>query len=461
MSDKRDLTRIEDLSEYLHEVDPEVDRLLDEGSSSPKNTKHDVDDLPPMPNIFSSDYGPEDDDEVSFSQDKTEEIILPEEFSSESDESFDSDFGEELFEESSFDENYNESNFENSSFDSSDVAFSDVDFSSVDEDLEADSFSLQEESPGELSETLIEESDDVEDDNPPFESEVKYASEVEQDDSFVISEVVDQDLFEEVSEPIAPLEKQEYAAPSPGFYQENFSDVKQFAKSVSYGTMTQGGNPPFSIMLRNIKFREDCDDILDILREHGLVNSDSENDIVTGLSHGSLLVSQLSEFSAIFLAHKFRRFDLEVQLGLSDELHPSKNYGRGDSGVIHKGSLLQNRVDSFTKSDSTVDITSVLLATTPSLEGFKIIRYFGLVTEYALIKEYELHNFRFGEEGMDVSQTYSSLAEQLKVKALKKGGNAVLNVNFQFSPLATLKDEEPVYNVTCTGNVVWVIDSGV
>ena len=239
--------------------------------------------------------------------------------------------------------------------------------------------------------------------------------------------------------------------------------MKSFAQSVTYGAMAQGGNPPFSVMLRNIKFKEDCDDINLILKDHGLVTPESEQDIKTGLNHGSLLLSQLSEYCAIFLAHKLRRFDLEIQIGLSDELHPSKSYTRGEMGPVNKTVLMQNKVESFEKSEIPVDIKSVLLATVPSLEGYKVVRYLGIASEHALIKESELDNFgEVGIDGVDVGETYSALSEKLKFKALKKGGNAVLNVNYQFTPLPNVGEvtAETVYKVTCTGNIVWVTDIG-
>ena len=71
------------------------------------------------------------------------------------------------------------------------------------------------------------------------------------------------------SAPVMPM------APPPSS-PENFDDVKSFGNRMSYGIAAGGGNPPFSIIIKDLKYKEDAEDILSILRSHGLLNEENE-----------------------------------------------------------------------------------------------------------------------------------------------------------------------------------------
>jgi uncharacterized protein YbjQ (UPF0145 family) len=54
-----------------------------------------------------------------------------------------------------------------------------------------------------------------------------------------------------------------------------------------------------------------------------------------------------------------------------------------------------------------------------------------------------------------LTNIYDQLVLKLKAKAMELNGNAVVGVNFNITPMP-YADYKTLYQVTCTGNVVWV-----
>ncbi|RLA64756.1 MAG: hypothetical protein DRQ88_10490, partial [Epsilonproteobacteria bacterium] len=225
------------------------------------------------------------------------------------------------------------------------------------------------------------------------------------------------------------------------------AEVQDFAKNISVGQALTPGNPPFSIILRNIKYSEDAEDLLRILKEYGIANDSNQDVFQQGLDTGSVLISQISEYAAIILTHKFRQFDLEIQMGLSDEIHPPKV--KEGKGLISKIGVDQNKEENADLNTGVDSPEIILLSTTPTLENYKINRYIGIITESTKISEEDAQQL---QEGLD--QNFEALTDKLKDKAFKLRGNAVIGITYQMSPLIPAKEKG--YTVTCAGNVVWV-----
>jgi len=251
-----------------------------------------------------------------------------------------------------------------------------------------------------------------------------------------------------------------------------FKDIQTFGQNLETGKITTGGNPPFAILLKNIKYKDDAEDILRIMREYELLNADNEKTYQQGLQNGSLLISQISEYSAIMLAHKFRRFDLTIEFGLSKEIFESKHYDDHPKGLVTKNNLHQNKTDHSFISNETGS-PSIILSTMTSLQNFEILKYLDIVTATQTISEQELSEFskpssetplpskeEKNNYTLKLADTYAFLAAELKQKALKKGGNAVIGITYQITPLRPTpthkKPEEIQYKISCTGNIVLV-----
>ncbi len=422
--DRKDLTRIEDLSEFLHEEDPELDNQFGGfNRPEPSSTGINLDALDDNFNDSTPEFGSSDGiaDSDQLPPDLPPDIPADE---SEGDFQFQS---EDSFAETASDE----------------LSFS------LDESL-PDSESSQD------FEVSLSEPDPIEDESPDFQE-------------------VEEVPFEEPPFEEPPVE----AISAPRTTPERFEDVKTFAQHFTYGQSTGGGNPPFSIIVRHIKFKEEADDILALLREFGIVTATNEAETLKALEFGTLLIPQISEYVAIVLAHKMRRFDLDLEVGLSDEIHPSKSGETNPRGLVKKQRLKQNTTESMKCADIDQSIKDVLISTTSSLEGFKVARHLGVQTTVAIIEEDEIEKLAFisrqerehsenfeAEDDQDTfkkfKQNYEALYEDLKnqliQKAYAQNANALLGLNFQLNPVPFDRRETRVnaYQVTCSATLAVV-----
>lgn len=243
-------------------------------------------------------------------------------------------------------------------------------------------------------------------------------------------------------EPPSEAPEPDEAIPEKPKKPEKFEEVREFGKNISTTTAAIPGNPPFSIVIKNIKFSEDADDILTSLKEYGIATPANENIFKTGLASGSILITQLSESTAILLVHKFRQYDLEIEMGLSEEIRPYKT--REQKGLVSRGNLTQNKTESVDLKISPELSKNIPISTTPTLENFIINRYIGIISEHTFIPGTEIENTSWEDK-------YSFLADQLKNKAIKLRGNAIVGVSFQLTPI-----DPSQFKLTCTGSVVWV-----
>ena len=323
--DNHDLTRIEDLSEFLHQEDSDLDSRFDTFSSSDQtSSKLDIAAL---------------DEGETFLDIPEIPVESPEE--------------EVSFEDSS------ETEFEKTSFGENPFGSSEDD--SLDE--------LAEVSFGETS-------TDVEDSLDDFKDHSDHLSEETTD---TISEEF---RYDDLS---ASASESTYTNTA-----EKFEDVKTFAQNFSYGKVSLGGgNPPYTIIARNIKYADDAESILDILREFGIINDQNEKDTQKAMEFGALIIPQISEYTAIVIAHKLRRFDLDLEVGLSDEVHPSKSGMENPRGLLKKDSLKQNRSESLKLSEIDTPIKDIIVSTTAAIPGYFVESYIGVQTTFSIVEESE------------------------------------------------------------------------
>lgn len=477
--EKRDLTRIEDLAEFLH--DESDDALFEDDSDSEETTEE----TPALPSL---------DDLEASSPDEEEEEEAPPEFSS-------TDSLEDMDGEDEVDSALESTDFSSESFGESEFAETDENDPFADSGEFSGEFTLQQED-GQESEEQVETTqfnDDFEDQTSqvdPEKTEILLSDIDETDpEQEIEEESVEEPQEEPEEEPLSPAEVQSFEeveevqeTPRP---QQNFEDLRQFAERISYGAVAQGGNPPFSLILRGIRFQEDAEDILIILREHGLVSDENEQSIEQGLSNGSLLISQISEYSAIYLAHRFRRFDLDVLVGLSDEIHPSQSYDADARGLVSKQSIKQNIHESIELDRAPVKIQNIMLATTPTLEGYTIREYLGVISHHSVLSASEIEEFSPAETssgddiidaiqrdltevlekhgthdsetlmpfGQGLEALYKQMADALRSSALKIGANAIVGINYQLTPVIRNQSgtTDIQYKVTCLGSAVWAL----
>jgi hypothetical protein len=448
LTKKNDLTRIEDLSELLHSEDEEDFQSIDSNSAFDEKTEpnHELD----QDELIDSD---------SFSNDSTDpdlsipDLDEPKEENNDFGSDFNSDFSSESSNEFSndFNSDFN-SDFNAESAESSEESAS-ADFSSEsDSDEFVSDFTTEEELPA----TPVVET-------PVAKTPAPTAKIVETPSPFELSS--------------GPLKTERIQKA------EDLSDIKKFAQNISYGDASAEGTPPFSLIIRNVRFVEDADGIIDALKEHGIAKDEALAKMRKSLELGSILISRISEYSAIYLAHKLRKFNVDIMMGLADEIHPPKSYKSDDKGLVNKRNIYQNKSEShkFISGDLTAE--DIMLTTSNSFDNFQIEKYLGIISESTQFEIDEIHQYTSNDKNKNnlqveidniisqfssnnekkdwdtkISDIYFQMANKLKPQALKLKGNAVVGIHYQLMALPTLSSEQKqVYRLICTGNVVWLL----
>ncbi|MBC7429025.1 MAG: hypothetical protein H7336_10460 [Bacteriovorax sp.] len=442
--ENKDLTRIEDLSEFLHQKDSDLDTQFD--NFSPELKK----DLSSTGISLDASDDRDAPPEIPFDI-PAEETEKKTEEKTEEESSFEVNSIDEIsFEES--DESPSEFSFENNSFGDS----------SLDENLFEGSIDESDENSGQ---------DFIGSSNNPMESS-SDAFAFDSSDELADVEIGTDDTYDGTPEP------ETYTNTS-----ERFDDVKTFANNFSYGQIQGGGNPPYSIIVRHIKFKEEADDIVNILKEFGIVTDVNEKDTLMAIELGSLIIPQISEYTAIILAHKLRRFDLDLEVGLSDEVHPSKSGESNPRGLLKKDNLKQNKTESLKISELDNSIKDIIVSTMSSIQGYNVESYIGVQTTFSIVEEAELERLQYvqrshreNSELYDFENTetteitsekafkdyqnsfsllYEDLTMQLKQKAFAQNANALLGLSFQLSPLNFERERGRVsaYQITCSATL--------
>ena len=285
---------------------------------------------------------------------------------------------------------------------------------------------------------------------------------------------------------------------------EDFEEVKNFAKNMSSQNFSSEGNPPFSIILKGIKYIEDAESIADILVKFKISNDGQQDSVIKDLSKGTFLIPRLSEYAAIILCHQLRSFDLEILMGLTEEITPPKSYTSNDRGATSKRTIYANRKHNIDLK-GTNQFSDILTTTLSQLHDCNIIKYIGVASESKMIEADMLKNsdqlereileqvseksqeelkllqlkkenlnaadskfdFNFneiyqsdstGQKKSGLEYIYADLITQMKQQAKSANANAIMGINFSISPIAIEEylTQGPKYQILCTGNMVWI-----
>ncbi len=297
-----------------------------------------------------------------------------------------------------------------------------------------------------------------------------------------------------------PIERESEEKPWSGT--QNLDDVTEFGEKSTYSTLASEGNPPFSVILKNPRYKEDVEDIITILKEVEIVSESDIEQVTKSLTDGQYLVSRISEYCAIILCHKLRRFDVEILMGLTEEINPPKSYDSEDRGLLTKASILNNKKHHF--NFKAVEKENILATTLPQIEGHIIKKHFGIITRSTQISANELkpsgaedeliekmhdedkkliQNYRLKRENylasnsqhpgdnfvhlldestkgshLEVDNIYKNLLDKLKDNAMSNRANGLVGVNFMVTPLPLqdFQSHDTIYQIQCSGNMVWI-----
>ncbi len=410
--EKKDLTRIEDLGEFLHQLNEPDNYLPDlpedaQLDSLPDLPAEEPQDLPDIPTV---EIEPED---ISFGSDSFTET------------SFES--SEPMEESDPFAFSTPDTNFESPAFETENSfeteSPTESNFSSGIQEMVDETFSLPDSSPFETEETDKEE-------NTSFHEDSPLSNEL--------------DNFERAQE-----DEREENVFTP---KEDFQDTKNFTEHAVLTDLAAECNPPFSVIAKNIRYLEDSDEIISLLKEIGFPE-DMLAQFKRQIERGTLLVPRISEFASIYLCHKLRHLKVDLTMGLSDILHPPKHTSELDRGLVSKRSLTQNHGHKFDFKTDTADAKNIILSTLSHLEGYTIEKYLGMATEHSFLESHLVEN----EASDIIHQSYDELAQKLKAHALENKANAVLGINYQLTPMPSDQGIGQFrYKLTCTGNLVYL-----
>lgn len=313
-----------------------------------------------------------------------------------------------------------------------------------------------------------------------------------------------QSVLDETIESLIPEKKTEIQREDPIIITppEDFEEVKSFANNLSFGDFSAEGNPPFSIIIKDLKYYEDIKPICEILLELKFITPESAEETKNNLERGQILIPRLSEYAAIILSHKLRMFDLEVLMGLTEEIHPPKSYQSNDRGLTSKSSLINNK-NFHKRFNKTSSQEKVLTTTLSSIDGYAIKEYLGVITKTVEISPEELkstsieddllqniskekhdhiNSLRLHRENIlaanssyqdigkislnnletrnnhSLNSIYEELIQELKLQAKLKEANGIVGINFSITPigLETYLNNGPKYQILCSGNIVWL-----
>lgn len=463
MSDKDDdddFTRIEDLSDFVHEDDEDA-----ASTEEPlENTEEEFTDFGSDTDFSGDDEnsfaGPDDDpnsesDPFSNDEPNSDNPLDEESFGANSDESFETTFNDE-----------NTDFLEDSNTDDSEIDSS-SDFEaeqSFDETQEDDSFA----------------SDNTDSLHEDEQSALENMTEAK----------VNSDSLSENRDGTKDTQMDEKISSTPvGPQKEDFADVKKFGQSMALGKISLSGNPPYSILISNIKYKDDVEDIKIILREFNLLTSSNEKIMQDSLERGSLLLSQMGEYSAILIAHKLRRFDCNISMGLSEELHPNQNYPQNAQGLSTHLTIKFNKKGTLSAlNQDKIQLSQITLSTLDKIEGLPIKQHLGPVVAHRRLSSSEFLDLKDDQDGVELgtqahnlplglfsdgpdgpktsqepensseqrlSKIYKQLANALRPLAKNKGANAVVGIQFQVSSF-TDSQQRKFFDITCTGSAIWV-----
>ena len=424
--DSDDITRIEDLSDFIHDENDEDISLEDENSENLMDLEKES-----FGEATSFMQIPDELDNSSDSIDEIDEVV-------EDDNSIDDANDEFNPEELEFaqGEDFDNTDFEqNTDFESDDAQIEDDGFE--EHDFESNEFDAQ---------------DTSLDDNELQEEDLKFGSDEDEIPKEEEIPNTQEDLVEAQNEHAMqsePTTVESITAPPSNYKEpETLKDINQFAENITSSDLSIEGNPPFSVILKSIKYQEDADEILSLLREFKIIKDDHIEDTKKSLDRGQMLIPRLSEYSAITLCHKLRRFDLDISMGLSQEMHSASSYESIDTGLVSKNTVYSNKKLYKSFNSDEILIEDIQITNMNSFENFTIIENLSVKSKSLFINNEELAPENFDE---NYSKYQTALADQLKSEAIHLDANALINFNIALIASPT---NSQVTNIVATANVV-------
>ena len=158
--------------------------------------------------------------------------------------------------------------------------------------------------------------------------------ELRTDEEFTVMEGDDKFATEAVGE--EPQADEEFTAAEAGAGEEAPAPAEEVpAAPVDESLPTEESAPAgvdetrdlYSLAVRHIKPGEQTEAVRALLEEYGFLAKEGAELIEQGLVHGTVLVPRIAQYTAVVLAHRLSRLDLDVACALSENIHPTDSEG--------------------------------------------------------------------------------------------------------------------------------------
>tara|TARA_X000000950_G_scaffold278261_1_gene368898 strand:- start:43 stop:1701 length:1659 start_codon:yes stop_codon:yes gene_type:complete len=196
-------------------------------------------------------------------------------------------------------------------------------------------------------------------------------------------------------------------------------NINKFANYAIPKNTRLGGNPPFSVLLKNIKFKNEIKEVLNELETLRLLPQEKTNLFEISLKTGTLLVPQISEHLAISIANKFKHLNLDIEFGLAEEIFQKNtdvNRSRGLPSYyqVFKNNLLNRNIPNY---------EHVLIVTSSDLSKYDVINNGNIIhisDKLIIDEEEDFSNLK--------DQLMENLSNHLKKKAYEARFNSVHSI---------------------------------
>lgn len=445
MTKKKDITRIEDLSEFLHEDDPDAD------------------------NILSSDYEQSDDENDEDNSEITEDEFLSLSELDNEVEQEDSSISY-LNDDNEIEENNEDDvdEFQSYSHEESEISEDDQYSDDFQNEFEEENDYQEENNFSEdgLTDPYMVNSTMQEQNEPPlFQNTSNDYKAPVQDESQILSDfsqtVNSSETKQAVEIELSNINNNEVKTSGP---KELINEVKHFSENYTYNIVPNGGSPSFSIVIENIakKYHQD---FLSLIKE--LMISNDVALYEDSLKHNRVLVSQIGEYQAILLANKMSRKGALIKLAPSELIHQSSHYD-ADETPITQNEIYYHQEEELDLSEH-IHISNVVITTTDFLQGFKIQKYLGIAQEFvkftteevidlisskdkSINEIYEDLDYDFFNKNLLIHEYHDKLKDALIFQAKQKKGNAIIGLNYTY-----VKPDNRHFEITCTGTIVYAV----
>ena len=253
----------------------------------------------------------------------------------------------------------------------------------------------------------------------------------------------------------------------------HLNEIKNFNQNLASFKTQQHTYPAYSVIgSGDLTDSDMVDDLIQTIKYTYPLNPDEEKLLLTGIKSGSFLLPHMSEYQAIYLYHKIKRFPLRLKIGPSHLLLKQSEQNKAQNFIPK--SLKNNHEIIFKNQDHINSSAHHLLqhfsrTNRDSIPGTKIKNYLGLVHEEILLSEKDLQRIYFNQnkeipEGnkinertlahYDLSSIHESLLQKCQEKAVKNMANSLLNVSYQYQEVQI--SNQRYWQLSCHANMALI-----